>query len=121
MQKRYELILSDKNEMEEFPSSTGTEKKSIREMELNFLEWAFKIAANNQTDICKVNACLDSVGRTDNLSDDENLIIDDEDLDFIKDAFKNSVGRRPYECNVCTKLIAQLAKPVEQKEEEPTE
>lgn len=106
MKKRYQITLSPKDEK--------VQDKSLREIEIELLSFLFGSAANEQKDVKMIYSALDSAGRVENLKDDENLIIDDEDIGFIKTAVKSTAGKRTGAAWIlCRNLFSQLANPVE--------
>jgi hypothetical protein len=111
MQKRYTLKLSDINNNINF----GSESKSLRSIELEILETLFELAAQNETKRKDINSAFDSAQRVENLTDDEDFIFDEEDLNYIDKALELSAGKRPYAWSKAKTLFAQLAKPAELK------
>ena len=115
MQKRYLIKLSDKNEKVRVDDKT---ELNLRELETGILQVLFEFSANASKDRKTINKSLDSAGRVENLTDTEDLIVDEEDLKFIETGLGEITGsRRPYSWTKARNLFKQLADPQELEEE----
>jgi hypothetical protein len=82
----------------------------------------FDLAASAQKSFKASNQCLDCIGQIESLGDDETeIVLTQQDLDFLKTAWENSADKRPLMWNRCRAMVAQLGDPREQKAEESTE
>ncbi len=118
MQKRYTIYLSEKGVKAKPDIPTSDD---LRAFELVTLEAMFKLAANYQKDASGIFSALDSAEGVANLTDTENLIIDEQDLGFINETIKQTVGKRHPDWLVCKGLFEQIRSPEELKEEKPEE
>ena len=72
------------------------EDLSMRKAETDALKAMINSVAAGEKDRKKYNNCIDLLAQLENLSDKDDLIIDNSDVDALEKGFEGTAGQRPY-------------------------